>query len=78
MRELRSFQQGDEELRGSMVIEFLSVDQGIVGSCESTTATAATERLSEALRVNNVELFLLWIKALWNQGLRIFRYKGAT
>ena len=34
MRELRSFQQGDEELRGSMVIEFLFVDQGIVDFCE--------------------------------------------
>ena len=61
-----------------MVIEFLSVDQGIVGFCESTTATAATERLSKALRVKNVELFLLWIKALWNQGLWIFRNKGTT
>ena len=38
------------------------MDQGIVDFCGSTTATAATKRLSEALRVNKVELFLLWIK----------------
>ena len=44
------------------------MDQIIVDFWGSTTVTAATKRLSEALRVNNVELFLLWIKA--DQGLQ--------
>ena len=39
------------------------MDQGIVNSGGSTTTTAATERLSETLRVNNAELYS--VKDLW-------------
>ena len=60
MRELRSFQQGDEELRGSTVIEY-----SFCGSryCGLATITAATERLLKALRVNDVEI--LSVEDLW-------------